>query len=324
VSLNTGLLNIKTSFKDDKSGLNCSLNVTLQNTIPAYFNEPYGCAPCIGGAGTNYWSYPGMKFVYKPNITIGGVPYTGDSWADDGIGWLDHQWAGGYPYAKWTQILQTIANRTKFSNSLGKYVWLTLHISDKHYMLFNFAIPIDSFSKVGDTSKVLYNVYTKTNVTYNNKGTIKILQLTSPLAQYSYSTGNKLGTVIFPLKYLIILDNEEYVLDGTPYGECYCPDGSNNIHYTSSAVIYKDKVVVGTGFIEGREFQDPKLLAQTSLSILGLEDSYDNIQKMVLGGKSSPAILILTLWLVLLVTFLILIIVSCVKIYKHYRKKSKK
>ena len=220
-----------------------------------------------------------------------------------------------------TQILQTIANRTKFSNYLGKYVWLTLHINNKHYMLFNFAIPIDSFSKVGDTSKVLYNVYTKTNVTYNNKGTIKIQNITSPLVQKSYTNKTiTLGTVTFPNKFLIILDNDEYILDGTPYGECYVRDGSGNIHYTSSAVIYHDLDKVGTGFIEGREFQDIKLLTKTSLSILGLENSYNNIQKMVLGGKSNPAILILTLWLVFVVTSLIMIIISCIKIYKHYNE----
>ena len=56
---------------DSKNKNKIEIDVTMTKTIPAYFNAPQGCAPCAGGAGTNYWSYPAM--------TVAGIISLSDS-----------------------------------------------------------------------------------------------------------------------------------------------------------------------------------------------------------------------------------------------------
>ena len=335
ISLSAEGLKVISSFESIQKK-SCNINVTLQKLIPAYFANFNGCSPCIGGAGTDYWSYPALIIKSGSVLGIGDDSLTLDK--DKGIGWLDHQWINQYPQQPMSQIIMALERRNKIGGmTLGKYIWLNLHIGNTHYVVTahpganpsgtSISKPELMLVYVGENNNILpgnYNKYTSTGVTYNQKDCkLQILKMTEPIAQKD-AKNEIIGYISYPYKYQITLGENIYILDGEHYGECVTIDLTGNLHYSGSAIVYENNKQVGTGFMEANQFQTNELYSKTSLSYLDLENSYNNLQKMVLGGKSSPAILILTLWVILLVTSLILIIISCVKIYKYYRKKSKK
>ena len=327
VSLSSDSLIINSSFQSVQNK-SCKMNVTLKKILPAYLNAKNGCSPCIGGAGTNYWSYPAMNFQTDSLLSIGNDNIRLSK--NDGIAWLDHQWLSSYPIQPMSQILLSIERIKKPPGSpLGKYIWLTLHIGFVHYMITAFpeiekkASNDKIFSVilgVNSSINAMYTKYTSKNVTYNNSDCkLEVLEMTNPIAQKD-AKGNIIGHVQFPHVYKIILGNNIYILDGKYYGECVTTDLTGNLHYSGSGILSQKNKQVGTGFMEANQFQNKEMYSKTTLSYIDLEDSYDNIQKMVLGKRAGLSIFILILWVILLIISLILLVISIIKLFKNFKK----
>jgi len=298
VSLTTnGKLKIDVAFKKFKKFKKFKINVTMTKIIPAYFNAPQGCAPCTGGAGTNYWSYPAMSISGTISSQNAVASLTKSS-----IGWLDHQWGNDYPKQPFIQIINTIITKD-IAKGLGKYIWITLHMkSNTHYMMA--AFPPENVA-VGDSFNTTSRKYTKDGVTYGIKCTIKITGFTATLRQ-------TLGTVSFPNQFEITLQGDTYKLNGNDYGggKCVTIDLSNNLHYSGSASLTGGDAL--SGFIEGNQFQTDKVYKKTRLSILGMESDYDKLQSLTIGGKAAYAYIVFIIWILLNLVLLIFIIIQSV------------
>ena len=270
-----------------------TINVTMKKIIPAYFNAPQGCAPCAGGAGTNYWSYPAMTVHGLISSDANKFTFSRSS-----IGWLDHQWISTYPKQPFMQIISTIISKGVIKG-LGKYVWITLHFKDAHYMIA--AFPPEKVA-LGDTFTATGQKYTKDKVIYGINCSVKITGFTK--------FNQKLGSVQFPNKYDITLEGKKYTLDGRAYGKCVTFDLTGNLHYSGSASLTgRDKNAL-SGFIEGNQFQSHELYTKTTLSILDM--NYDKLQSLTIGGKLAYSYLIFILWILLTLIMLIVIVIQSV------------
>ena len=304
---------------------NCAINVTLTKTIPAYFNGKNGEAPNIGGAGTNYWSYPSLSINSKKSYLTFPTD-TKPTQLNNGIGWLDHQWFNTYPKQRFIQLLASIMSKNT-NKGLGRYIWLNLHpnngeLNGNHYMIAttSFTNVNLKISNAQLTLKAFFNKYNKTNSSLNNSCSVTILEFHEPLQQYSYTNNLLLGSVMFPKKYSIEIDGKNYILDSGEFGQCYTIDLTGNFHYSGSAVLYETDGTtrIGTGFMEANQFQSHKVYTKTSLSLLDLDNHYTDFQNPI-GGKTM-SYFVLICWLLLIISILICIF----KVIKYLIKKKHK
>ena len=210
-----------------------------------------------------------------------------------------------YPKQPFMQIVSTIISKGVIKG-LGKYIWITLHFKDAHYMIA--AFPPEKVY-LGDIFTATCHKYTKDKVTYGLNCSIKITGFTGSLEQKSYANYQKLGSVKFPNKYEIILEGKKYILDGKLYGQCVTLDLTGNLHYSGSAGLTGDKNTL-SGFIEGNQFQNHELYKKTTLSILNMDS--DKLQSLTIGGKLAYSYIVFIIWILLTLIMLILIVIQSV------------
>ena len=171
--------------------------------------------PCIGGAGTLYFSYTDLLStgtLYVPNDTP--IPLVGQN------GWLDIQWATGTPEQKLSQLLWTLQS-TSIQPGLGPYLWMVLHIGQDQYMVYCIISETDKQNL--DTKnypiQATYIHYTPTETTYDGKTTLYLLQ--SQLFE----------SIQYIQSLSFTLHSTEYILNTKIYGPCTSYDNNGTIHY---------------------------------------------------------------------------------------------
>lgn len=251
-----------------------------------FFNDRYGCAPCIDGAGTTYWSIPYMETTFK--LSTGG----GELSPHDGTAWLDRQWLSLDTQTNFVNILSAF---TTAPRGLGRYIWLNMNVTPQlQYMVTVFPTRVLSD---GDVMTALINKYDeRANVTWGIQGSIKINKTI------------EIEGAFYPAIVSVTVDSREYTLDGTSYGVCYTIDGTGNNHWTSSAVLsLGDSGANGTGFIEANQMQDQDVYLLKMLEVGGIDKKYADLFKE--GGlvwrRLGPIIILVVFVLILIIVIVI-------------------
>ena len=247
------------SCKEDSNVF--STSTIFGKTSAPQFNAPRGCAPCVAGDGTLYWSYPQLTSSSKITIGIASRNF------DHGDGWLDHQWMrGNDPLEVGVKILTNFSQLKKSVGGLGRYVWLNVHLGERQFMITAFP-PESAKIEKGQTYPAQYISYSAHEApTYKNKTTMTFHATTT----YSGIT--------FPTVISIGLPGpdgmETYTLNSVPYGACVTLDLTGNFHWSGSALLTDSNgESPGTGFIELNQFQPIDLYRSNMLKRAGIDES---------------------------------------------------
>lgn len=291
-------LTLNFSYQDNL--LNFGTNTTFTKTNKPRFNAPNGCAPCISGVGSLYWSYTQLNS--SSTINIDNKNYT----FNNGDGWLDHQWGRSQlPFKLVDKLGFNIINMFNSTGKLGRYVWINLHLPDNvQYMVFCF--PNDKKEvEIGDKYISKYNVYTKNDSKLLQKGNITFDYITI------------YDSVKFPTKLTITvydIDNKEHIykIDTSKYGNCVTIDGSGNPHWSGGAVLTENGNEKGTAFLELNQFEDKQKYLDNSLKLANISsDDYTN--STLSFWQIFPSLIILLTPILLIVIIVILIILGIKK-----------
>jgi hypothetical protein len=247
----------------DSGGTQFGADITFTGQSELQYNAKMGCAPCLGGEGTLYLSYPQMGAF--GNLFISNTKQT----VQNGNGWMDHQWlSSGIAHTRIIQLLSNISRIGKVNTPLGRYAWITIHTdTGKQYMIVA-KPPQDQEIKTGLVWTTTVNIYTSgEDPIYRKPGTLSVLE-TITIQQ---SGG---GNVIFPNKIKVTAEGITYILDSTPYGNSITIDPTGNIHWSSSATLTgEDGKSKGTGFLEYNQFQDADTYRNKTVTIAGIDPS---------------------------------------------------
>ena len=300
---NNSSLVLKFNYNNKDNSIKFGTTTNFLKTNKPRFNAPNGCAPCISGVGSLYWSY--TQLSSNSMIQINDTSYS----FENGDGWLDHQWGrSGLPFKLVDKLGFNVINMFKSTGKLGRYVWINLHLPDNtQYMVFCF--PDDSKeAKVGDNYSSKYNVYTEKDSKLLRKGDITFEYIT----KYNYNN----AVINFPTKlsltvYDINNNKHVYVIDTTFYGECITIDGSGNPHWSGGAILSENNVETGTAFLELNQFESSKIYLENSLKLAGI-DKTKYVNKTISFGQVIPSIIILLLPILILIVIIIMIIFGIV------------
>jgi hypothetical protein len=236
-------------------------STTFGKTSNPQFNAPRGCAPCVAGDGTLYWSYP--QLGASSSITIGTTTRN----FKHGDGWLDHQWMrGNDPLELGVKILTNFSQLKKSVGGLGRYVWLNVHLGEKQFMITAFP-PQSAKIEKGQAYPAQYIAYSAHEIpTYKNKTALTFEETTTH------------DGIIFPTVISVTLPgpdgSETYTLSSIPYGDCVTFDLTGNLHWSGSASLTDSKgKSPGTGFIELNQFQPIDLYRSNMMKKAGIDKS---------------------------------------------------
>ena len=210
-------------FSCKEKGNVFSSSTTFDIARSARFNAPRGCAPCVAGSGTLYWSYPHL--VATSTITVDSKTEQGLTGGD---GWLDHQWMrGNAPDSLGVQILTNISQLSKSVGGLGRYVWINVHLEGHEFMITAFP-PQSAEISAGQTYAAKFISYPEHgDTTYDNETTM-VLEKTT-----------EIDGITFPTVFTIALPGsektEKYTISSVPYGDCVTLDLTGNLHWSGSA-----------------------------------------------------------------------------------------
>lgn len=276
-----------------------------------YFNgDDTGCAPCIAGAGTLYWSYTQLynkntKIIFK-DITS---PINLDN--DSGIGWLDRQWTNSIINNNLINCVNNIVQSTKRVGGLGRYIWLNAHLDNEQYMITVMLTDNSKIEKDQILSNAKYNLYSSSleNPLYNQDTKLKILDTTT------------VDNTVFPTKYQVtvkdINDKEHtYLIDSTPFGNTVTIDLTGNFHWSGSALLFDEtNNQVGTAFLEANQFQDYEKYTKNYFNkakIIG-NTEYFTGKSTITFGQAVPSILLLLLYVILIIIWFYILIKYIIK-----------
>ena len=293
-------LTLNFSYKDNN--INFGTNTVFTKTNKPRFNAPNGgCAPCISGVGSLYWSYTELESTSTIFIKDKNYKFS------NGDGWLDHQWGRSeLPFKLVDKLGFNIINMFKPTGKLGRYVWINLHLPNNvQYMVFCF--PDENTNvKVGDNCTSKYNLYTSNDSKLLQTGTISFDYITS----YPYNN----STINFPTKlsinvYDINNNKHVYKIDTTNYGDCITIDGSGNPHWSGGAILTENGEEKGTAFLELNQFEEKQKYLENTLRLANINPNDYTLSKLSLW-QALPSILILILPILLIIAIIVLIILG--------------
>jgi hypothetical protein len=288
-----GLIDMKGSF----NGYDVHA-IQYSSQLP-YFNNKNGCSPCLGGQGTLYWSWTAMKCDI--DISTGGkIIATGKG----GDAWIDVQWGGGnYSRNIMAQFLNNSKRVTSSAGAdLGKYIWVNLHLpNNEQYMIYQF-LDDNQAKNEDEVINCFYNVYTGSKL---EPKWMKNLNIT--IKKYADVKG-----VNYPSVYEIHLPNGKNVtLDSRSFGHTVMPEIGNSTHWNGSGLIYDDNGnIIGTGFLEASQFDDPTFIIHSRLKGAGVSSENFSIFQ---GGEITfcqflPSYLVVNYQVILYVLIMILFV----------------
>lgn len=278
-----------------------SFSAKMNSTRPGFWNGPKGCAPCIGGSGSLYFSK--TNYDVTANIDINNVSYK----LSNGVGWMDRQWQNRRitkPFLNvFANILSTFSTQAS-SFTDYTYIWTPINIGpNKQYAPFTL------------TKEKLYRgkVLKGHVIKYSEDNS----DLTSTMSNTSFTIldGVNYLNTFWPTKIFVDLD-DGYIVDQSPFGLAISPETNNGtFHQNGSTIVYdKNMNYVGTGFLEGNDLQDQDIRIINYLKTINLpsdQKSVDLLKKSTLSSKQTwPSFLIIIILIVLLIMLPILLFKS--------------
>ena len=301
-STSIGTFHLNCSWKENNDIY--GIDTILYSEQKPYFNgDDTGCAPCIAGAGTLYWSYTQL-YNKNTHITFKGI----DNALDDktGVGWLDRQWINGVLDNNFLNYINNIVQSTKRTGGLGRYIWLNAHLDDQQYMI---TVMLDSYSVIqnNQTFDAKYYLYSPSldNTSYDNYTQLKIIDVVS------------IDDITYPTKYEVSLNDinnkkHNYIIDSTPFGNTVTIDLTGNFHWSGSALLIdKDTSnTVGTAFLEANQFQDFETYNNNYFKAAGLSgDVKQFTQKSIISfSQSIPSILVFICYIIMIIIWIYILI----------------
>ena len=283
---------------DEKNGF----EMGLTQRRPPLLDNPEGCSPCAGGAGTLYFSYTQMETGGELTVGDSSSLYAG------GTGWVDRQWLNNRVSSVYLALLSNSMSVFKSEpRGLGKYVWLNLHLGDTlQYMASGLFTDDEKVSK-GMQFTPIANRYGPGTPQYRVESSAEILE-----------TVVREG-IEFPVKYRITLPDGIYIIDGTKFDKSLSIDVSNNLHWNGSAIVYDEAgKMVGTGFLEANQFANSDQYSSNMLRGMGLDTTAEIKSLMFSGGmltfdEGLPSLLVSALIIIAVIVCIVLFIMSLVK-----------
>jgi hypothetical protein len=289
------------NFKIGSSWINDSLKhqefqMDLKAVRPPFLNNPEGCSPCAGGAGTLYFSYT--------QLDANGTITLNDSTFDysNGTAWVDRQWMNKEVSSVYLSLLSnTMSYFKEQPRGLGKYIWLNLHLGNDLQYMVSGLFPVEQDVIKGTKFNGIINKYGPEKVEYEIGGEVEVLETV-------VSNG-----VVFPLKYSIKTDNKIFILDGSEFNYSVSIDPSFNFHWNGSGIVYDENAnKIGTGFLEANQFAEADEYNVNLIKGLGLQTSA-NVENLMEGTKLTfmqalPNMLVIIVSVILILTCLILFV----------------
>lgn len=253
----------------DEAGATQMLSSQMQSRVPARMNTADGCAPCIAGLGTNYWSYTDMA------ATVAAGSGSNPPAPATGTGWFDRQWfLTGTTNKVYLRMLQAMTAATH-----PRWLWVILQLdSGTQYMLVNSQLPTSPV-KVGDVFKLkarksgpIVTRFRADSVEFALTTTITVLE-----------TRQVDGTT-FPIKYSIVISDDEskrYIIEPA-FGDAVVGLFKYLLNWEGPATVRDESTgaVVGKGFLEANGMQDESQFGLAILKQAGISpDKYDLFQK---------------------------------------------
>lgn len=248
---------LQCKWKDPSTGKMHGYHVSMNSAEPPKFNTPDGCAPCIGGEGTLYWSYTDLRIQGELLLNNKSIP------VKNGVGWMDHQWGGsGFDQLSW-RIIFNIYRLFSMPHYFGRYIWLNLHLPGEQYLIYTF--PRTTVKQKDDYTDIVINKYAAGKKTdYNIKG-----------GKLTVLETKKIDNTDYPVAYELQMPNKSYILDGKMFGDCVTVDLTGNFHWSGSAMVKnKDGKKLGTAFLEANQLQDPAEYLKVQMKHAGIDDTY--------------------------------------------------
>ena len=263
-----GNFSITTSWKDT-ADMNNGFKANLIQEREPLPDNPHGCSPCAGGAGTLYFSYTQMNTGAELTVEDSTSQYT------DGTGWVDRQWLNNRVSSVYLSLLSNSMSIFEDQpRGLGKYVWLNLHLGDTLQYMASGLFTADEKVSKGMKFTPIANRYGPGTPQYKVESNAEILE-----------TVVRDG-IEFPVKYRIELPDGTFIIDATKFDKSLSIDVSNNIHWNGSAIIYNTEgKMVGTGFLEANQFADSDTYQSNMLQGMGLDTSAQTKAIMFSNGK---------------------------------------
>lgn len=306
----TGTFNLDFSFMSTTGiPVKCTTSLSQDNPSVPHLNAPYGCAPCISGAGTLYWSYTQLNT--SSSISIGQNP---PLIVDNGDGWMDKQWMrGGDPKQVFLQCLSNISQVKAFTGGLGRYIWLNLHITTPsgtkiQYMLSCFP---DQFMQIASNQSfdAKYNIYSDSlsSPVYSQQGRITI----TDVQVVQGITFPK--TITTSVKDLDGVSNI-YTIDTSAYGDTVTIDLTGNFHWSGSATLSSaSSGFYGTAFVEANQFETASDYMTVMLQKGGVSNPQDASKAFSGGALKKSQIVVSVFILILPILILAVLIILLLK-----------
>lgn len=279
------------------------LDTDIYSKQKPYFNGDNGCAPCIAGAGTLYWSYTQL---YNKNTKIFFKDKSFILDDNSGVGWLDRQWTNSIINNNFVNCITNIVQLTKKVGGLGRYIWLNVHLDDQQYMI-TVMLSDDSKIEKDESFTAKYNLYSPLleNPLYNQTTNLKIIDTTI------------VDNTIFPTKYQVTIkdiNNKEntYLIDSTSFGNTVTIDLTGNFHWSGSALLFDNEgTQVGTAFLEANQFQDYETYTKNYFNKANISGNieYFTTKTNITLLQVFPSILLLILYIVMIVIWFYILIV---------------
>lgn len=248
---------VQCAFRDVTTGTRLEFQLAYEDPVgPAFNTADDGCAPCLGGAGSLYYSF--RNLASRGTVTVGPAAYA----VDGEQGWMDHQWGGTVPSDRLVAIGEALSPSTTVG--FGPYVWTAFHVNSKSYMCFAFLSEADRAGLgVGSRLTAYLNAYE------NDANDSRFLQdATLEVAAVATVDG-----VVFPTAYGLELTGVgTVVLDGDVFGgDTVFTDSTNNPHYIGPCTTLVDGQATGFGYLEGSSLNQPEEVVKNALRLMGAD-----------------------------------------------------
>lgn len=247
----------------DSAGKKNGFAANMQAERTPFLNNPGGCTPCAGGAGTLYFSYTQLNTNGSITLNDSAAAYR------NGNGWVDRQWLNRQVSTVYFSLFANIVNVFETeTRGLGKYVWLNLHLKkDLQYMVSGNFSENELITK-GTVFQTNTNRYGP-----NDDIQWKIKGVTAEVLDTMTTDG-----INFPVKYKINTPDGVYILDVAKFPNSVSIDLTNNLHYNGSGLVYDTTGrLVGTGFMEANQFAPNSQYTANVLKGMGLDTTAQNI-----------------------------------------------
>lgn len=228
------------------SGNEFSLTLQEDPKLCARYQGPGGCAPCIGGTGTSYWSLPAMQATG----TVDGVPV-------QGIAWTDRQWGGGSPLSFGPAFISTVSTWFK-APPRSRWLWFSAVSADRKWANSGVvSLTSDEVSTVGTLHKSWTGSLFMKSVPETLDPAANRAQVTGDLTVVDSYTDPASGQVL-PTAYRLThcgpnRDKTCMLRVARPgSGTVFVPTFSNLVNSEAACSLYDEsgENVIGTGCIE--------------------------------------------------------------------------